>query len=599
MQYNFAGYIIETDMNIVTIHDLTLDHKLNAHTSLRLKGLLSQETQDTAAIKMTESHAVTVCTQEQENIFCGYVDEITIEKTAFDMVGFELHALSLTHEMDILVKSRTFQDLHMTYRDILQEVTADYAHSDFIASVDVDKPIPHMIVQYKETDWQFILRLASHFNTAVAANAKALKSRFYFGLQKHAEPFVINDQMTAAYSHQKDLAAYIETAQNNHLKLMHWDKSSYTIESYEKLELCQKVIFQNIPLVVTRVQFGTERSLPRYKYTLAYENGTGLSYIKNKNIQGAKLRGIIQEIKRNTARVHFALDPQYKGANNVFIPYSGQENNEQGFYMSVPGSVVEVFFPDSEEKHCFVSAAVRMGDAGSERMNDNREKHFRNDYGREFTLGPQHMEFATGNSIQVHMTGDGHVSLHAPDIIINAEHNVTIGPRSIPDTSEKSANPRKSLPKNIQISAQNKITLTDGSGSNSIIMNEKCEIICDAFTRVMTLGEARKYDEQPLMTAAASEKDNPLQRSTKQQEQLDGLRGTVLALAAANFVAEAIEPGRTNTKFAGAYMKELTGTPANSQTTVSDGAFNPIQDELLDGNVRLFDALSYGESVNR
>ena len=46
--------------------------------------------------------------------------------------------------------------------------------------------IEKFILQYRETDWQFLKRLASHFNTGLIPDDKFAKPKFYFGVPKKA-----------------------------------------------------------------------------------------------------------------------------------------------------------------------------------------------------------------------------------------------------------------------------------------------------------------------------------------------------------------------------------------------------------------------------
>lgn len=43
-------------------------------------------------------------------------------------------------------------------------------------------PIQELIVQYQETNWEFLLRLASHFNSMVISDFLTPGVKFYFGL---------------------------------------------------------------------------------------------------------------------------------------------------------------------------------------------------------------------------------------------------------------------------------------------------------------------------------------------------------------------------------------------------------------------------------
>ena len=68
----------------------------------------------------------------------------------------------------------------MTYDDVINEALSDYPKTDWMNKVGSGVKIPDIIVQYKETDWEFIKRLASHFNAPVVADEKESYPRFTF-----------------------------------------------------------------------------------------------------------------------------------------------------------------------------------------------------------------------------------------------------------------------------------------------------------------------------------------------------------------------------------------------------------------------------------
>ena len=71
-----------------------------------------------------------------------------------------INAISHTWKMDIQKRSRSFQNTSITYREMAQAVTQEYGAS-LIWNVS-DKPLEHPIIQYKETDYQFLQRICSH-----------------------------------------------------------------------------------------------------------------------------------------------------------------------------------------------------------------------------------------------------------------------------------------------------------------------------------------------------------------------------------------------------------------------------------------------------
>ncbi|TJX38346.1 hypothetical protein E8P77_33365, partial [Soehngenia saccharolytica] len=93
----------------------------------------------------------------------------------------ELVLRSGTVQMDCRERMRSFQSESLTYSEVLDICNQNY-NADGIMSVAKGTAINRFIMQYQETDWNFIKRLASINQTVVIADSSARTSRYYFGL---------------------------------------------------------------------------------------------------------------------------------------------------------------------------------------------------------------------------------------------------------------------------------------------------------------------------------------------------------------------------------------------------------------------------------
>lgn len=83
-----------------------------------------------------------------------------------DRMLLRLSAASETISMDRKKKSRSFQNPDMTYQQILNKIIESYPSLDS-NWIRAEEKIREPILQYEETDWDFLLRLSSHFHTGI------------------------------------------------------------------------------------------------------------------------------------------------------------------------------------------------------------------------------------------------------------------------------------------------------------------------------------------------------------------------------------------------------------------------------------------------
>ena len=79
-------------------------------------------------------------------------------------------------------KSQSFCRLSQSYTEVLYEVLYEYPQKDIWDEITQGQAIKDMLLQYEETDWEFLKRLASHFSTFLVADSSADCGRAYFGI---------------------------------------------------------------------------------------------------------------------------------------------------------------------------------------------------------------------------------------------------------------------------------------------------------------------------------------------------------------------------------------------------------------------------------
>ena len=107
-----------------------------------------------------------------EKIFLnGVIKELQINETTAGALTVEITAISKSVLLDRIPRYRSFQDPTLTYSAIAEEINKNYgANGEKMISVREDmKEVPRMIIQYNETDWEYLKRIASYTGQSVMA----------------------------------------------------------------------------------------------------------------------------------------------------------------------------------------------------------------------------------------------------------------------------------------------------------------------------------------------------------------------------------------------------------------------------------------------
>ena len=164
--------------------DFQMELKPNAHgwakLLLRLKekpDLLQELLHDT---KLTIGYS----TNEGASgtLFSGILENVAMKrKDQYYELAIDLITGSAV--LDRETKQMAYQDGAMTYSQIVARVLAETAGAKVIAATESDPVTDGMLIQYMETDWAFVQRLASHLGEAVFPDWFTGSPAAYFGTQ--------------------------------------------------------------------------------------------------------------------------------------------------------------------------------------------------------------------------------------------------------------------------------------------------------------------------------------------------------------------------------------------------------------------------------
>ena len=107
-----------------------------------------------------------------EKIFLnGVIKELQINETTAGALTVEIIAISKSVLLDRIPRYRSFQDPTLTYSAIAEEINGNYGTNDGkIVNVGEDmQALPRMTIQYNETDWEYLKRIASYIGQPIIA----------------------------------------------------------------------------------------------------------------------------------------------------------------------------------------------------------------------------------------------------------------------------------------------------------------------------------------------------------------------------------------------------------------------------------------------
>ncbi|OAB35930.1 hypothetical protein PGLA_21105 [Paenibacillus glacialis] len=392
----------------IRIEQLKITHQVGEHVRLRLMGRVAEEMEEEILMKSGLHDCIEVYDSSgggaPKPLFLGQIHHISIQ-VMHEQYQIVVEAISHTYNMDTLKKKRSFQHVEQQYTEIFDEVVASYTNSDYIDHTFNDRHTGKLIMQYEETDWSFLKRLASHAGVSLIADITAHKPRFWIGIPEGRNQIILKD--SHPFEVTRRIQAYLYTTSSNHIQNTQNNTTTYTFEWMSALDIGDEVIKDGDTYIIAKRRAEMRQGQLIWTYECGPRAGYNNSRIHNTSIIGAAINGTIIGVSRQQVKVHLDMDADQNPDAAQWFPYAA-EGNQVWYMMPEKGSKVKLYFPSREEDEALVIQSVRQepgvtyAEKHQQKMADPGVKTFGNPQGKEFTLGDKELNI-TGMDGQLYI----------------------------------------------------------------------------------------------------------------------------------------------------------------------------------------------------
>ncbi|MEW8956321.1 contractile injection system protein, VgrG/Pvc8 family [Clostridium sp.] len=419
--------------NLQSIIDLKIKTSINEHGTLELTGILKSGEEDKDIYLTGENKTIEVFYYEKDKamtLFHGVVNHIEVEMENKVYI-LKIRANSMTYLMDIKKESRSFQNSSTTSHEILKTIMRGYSNSSYIFNIP-NKPIKSLLIQYEETDWEFIKRIASKYNEGILQCSNNEGIQYVIGVSNEGKK--INTDIIQ-YEVFKDLESYYYMKKNYLKNAREEEFITYKIYSYQVLKLGDITPFLGQDFYVYETTYEIKDSILQNTYNLRVKNGLRQKSIFNTNIIGSSINGKIIGVSGDKVKVHLEIDSSQSQGGAYSFKYSTMSASTDGsgwYCMPEIGDSVRVYFPTKNEGDSFAVSAVSSYDGtsggGEDRMSSPDNKYLRTAHDKQVKLTPGGI-FISCDSGQADMslTNDGTLSIVSQNNVnVNAKESIKI-----------------------------------------------------------------------------------------------------------------------------------------------------------------------------
>lgn len=360
------------------IVEMKVEQSLNQHATLYVKGIIPREIGDAGVMASDDSTVVTVSDRDGV-IFNGLIQDI---RASFEGQVYYLEVWGVSHSIkgDTNLCSRSFQDPGMDYQQIAQQLAGE----DGLAMNMETSPltIQNLLLQYEETNWEFLRRLASHNHSVLLPSVT--EPAIYFGIPKGNQK---GSLLSYRFSVGKNLSRYRKYSGAG-VKTSADDSMEYLVTADDSvLSIGDTVDYGGNSLVVKEARIHLADAVITCRYVLGPENGLKVPVAYNQHITGLTLPGQVLEVNDDTVKVLLCVDESQDTATAYSFPYITPYSAEShtGLYlMPEVDDVVNIQFPTEDESRGVALSSFRQ--AGSDRTVDPQVKYLRTPHDKEIRI---------------------------------------------------------------------------------------------------------------------------------------------------------------------------------------------------------------------
>ncbi len=413
---------LQGDIELKRITAVALQVVKNEHGTLIVKGIHEDVTSFNQQKLNVE---VSLTGVDEEVIFSGMLEKIAlIQEKGIDY--FELHVVSATKLLDTKKKKRSFLDVDKTFQDIAKEVLSEYSGGSVICSDEcgADK-IKVPIIQYNETDWEFLKRIASYSNATILADTTKNMPELWFGFPK---------QTGEASFDMEKYRMGIAPTYFEHIDQEQFEFTYFQTVSYENFQVGDAVSFEDTSYQI----YEKSAELVSGELVFTYRfGGAGLGLIPsyfNDLFSGLSLFGVVEDAENEMVTVKLDIDEKGDGYAYPWRPETGNIL----YTMPQVGTKVVLYFPNANEQNGIVINALRTVKELHNQMGDSSQKIFATEHKKELSLREKDMNIKSSAG-WIQLNDGGGALLQSNDIFVLNGSEVEVKAGSINVNTDKSA----------------------------------------------------------------------------------------------------------------------------------------------------------------
>lgn len=310
-------------ISVLSLTEIDIKRKINEHSEVFIYGTIDATGKESLKgninkdIKIKSFQAIGG--NNSDLLFAGIIEKIEFVTGPISST-FKIFGKSYSALLDRTKRKRSFQDIEKTYKEMTDIVLkeGEYSNLLFVQDKNRDSSIEKLLVQYEETDWEFLKRVYSHLKYPFVLEDGRKLSEDTGSSNSDRKKWILwigyPDRGFKDLSYEKSFTEVVDRFGEDYI----------TLQTPNRYEIGDKLKYNNKIYRVIKANTYYKGSTIESEYVLSEEAKVYIPKIFNENISGKDILAEVVEVGTGENLTRVRVDFIFDGKSTL---ESGEANN--------------------------------------------------------------------------------------------------------------------------------------------------------------------------------------------------------------------------------------------------------------------------------
>ena len=307
--------------------------------------------------------------------------------------------------------------------EIYRQITNAYPNGKVICQEGNSDKTEGVLIQYKETDWEFLKRVAGRTGLYLVPDVQNKGIRHTVGLPLGTKREISLDNINI----RLNIGSYMQKSRNGMASLQAEDMQELILTDREIYQVGDHISYQGKDYFIHQIQTVYEKGECIHTYCFKTKEAIKILPFQNNAVTGCSFSATIIGVEKDKVQIEIEHDEWKALDGKKWFLYSTVYSSADGtgwYCMPEQGDSVRLYVPAKEEDSFVLSAVHKPTDCS--RQNPDF-KSLKTRYGKEIRFTPDSILMTNNQGMLVEMNDSEGITISSnKDIVIEADDNLTI-----------------------------------------------------------------------------------------------------------------------------------------------------------------------------